>query len=290
MPKNDPSRIVPDIEAGFRLATNEANVNGFENFKQTQEASAAWKNPVHPANSNLTLLDAYPLLPDPGANTDFGAYRVVKFQSNPVDSNDEYDKRLDYAVLHPADPPPDRIEDYQMRLAAFQADPTRPDPGPPRFDYMLYLQKDRESADAAKAVIEHRTAQSIGLAGEAEDEDEPSAMEWHKDNLYETYQQAGDGQDTFNDTIALTLYDPEQSGGRLQQKGAYFYPIDVRTSIRPSRSRNVGGAEENDVINITIRPSTENELALRASSRSVYEPQVEVGASTEAEVPDMAKG
>lgn len=281
--KDDPSRIVSQIEAGFRLANGEHGLTGVDAMKPAQEAISSWNYPVHPSKPGLTLLDAYPLLPDPDANTDIGHYRVVKFYSNPSSTTDKYDKRLDCAVLNATDPSLEKQEIYQTQQAAHAADPTQPDPGAPKFDYMLYLVRDEEHADDVIAETKRRIGQTTGQSIPEEDEEAEKNFEYRYVGLYETYQQSGSTTEFFNDTVALALRDSNQVDGRQLQKGAYIYPVDQKTHIRPSRSRNITASEGKvDIINLALRVANEEELAFRQEKRSLFEVQEEVEASEKA--------
>ncbi|CAD0098484.1 unnamed protein product [Aureobasidium mustum] len=220
--RDDPINIIRSLVKGFDVAypedaytgpDSETNIRG---APITEADRSAWKKPKHPTKPNLTLLDAYPLLPDMDALPMTGDYQIVKFSTNPVAQSDSYDQRLDTALLRPL------------------------------------------GADLA-LLEEH---------GE-------SCFQFQRIREYETYQQAGDADNAYGDTVALALHD---TGDRLE-KGAYFYPVKQRTNLRPKRKTpgppEEGRVEHVDVLHVNVRDSNSDEAAMRSEAQAALDPTTE---------------
>ena len=260
--RDDPVRIIRDIEQSFQLANEAGYVNG--DAAPATSSRDAWANPKHPKNPQLQLIDAYPILPDLDAIPDAGSYSVTKFNTNPVSSESGYDERLDVAVLLPRDPKAEVMQLHRSRQAERIEKGLYEERIP--FEYDLFLAKDRGLVEDIK-----RNISSPG-------EEEQANYEFPRIRSYETVNQSGNQNEPFDDTVALALYDgseEEDDGGmekkRKLAKGAYLYPISVRNLIRAARGGigNAASQSTADVLDVSFRPPNEDEIKQRQSTIAV---------------------
>ena len=253
----------------------------------------AWKNPRHPTNPELKLIDAYPVMPDLDALTDSLSYMVAKFTVNPTQSTDSRDIRLDAGLLQPLELAPEVEAEWKAKLAAHEADPLHnPNPGGPPYSYSLFLPADEATANKMllKLDVDNPEKDDPALCIR-KDKNGLGSHRLENIRTYETGRQTGTSAHPFRE-VALALHDPEfedrmksagingfhPTGGRLK-KAAYYYPVVQKTHLKPRRNKNlaqlglahkVAEAEEDDkvdVIDITIRDPDETESARRASHR-----------------------
>ncbi|KAH0384711.1 Paf1 complex protein, partial [Aureobasidium melanogenum] len=275
--RDDPINIIRSLVKGFDLAypedaytgpDSETNIRG---APITEADRSAWKKPKHPTKPNLTLLDAYPLLPDMDALPMTGDYQIVKFSTNPVAQSDSYDQRLDSALLRPlgAD-----LALHEERMAAHKADPTMPKPLP-EWDYDLFLAEHETSIRGIKRKFDPNDAQNDDPSLYETEADGESCFQFQRIREYETYQQAGDADNAYGDTVALALHD---TGDRLE-KGAYFYPVKQRTNLRPKRKTpgppEEGRLEHVDVLHVNVRDPNSDEAAMRSEAQAALDPTTE---------------
>lgn len=240
--KDDPQNILRNIIKGFDIAyprDAKQDGRGVQGAEINSEDVKAWSNPKHPSGKSLQLLDSYPVLPDLDAMAESGSYIVCKFITNPVAATDKYDERLNYAMLQPiADP---NIEaEFERKKAEW--DPTSDQAQPlPEFDYDYFL-PESEAVQGLKRKFD---------AGDPDHDDEDIYTEQSSDGRrifkfarirrYETYNQTGDPDNIWNDSVAMALHDPETDVGRVPgatkrlAKGAYLYPVSQRSGLRPKR-------------------------------------------------------
>lgn len=280
---NNPKRIARDIARGFHTANGGAPVDVEPLSKRQAEA---WAKPLHPENPKRKLLDVYPFVPDLDAVPDLGSFTVAKFQTNPLGSADFYDPRLDIAVLRPKEPSREKVDDYNLRKAAFEMKPDEnPDPGQPLWDYELFLVENKDDV----AVVREQIAADAGETSGGVPEGERAPRNFVHLRAYETQHQTGDMSDPFGDHVAIALHnandadDDDDLNRRVGlAQGAYVYPIAQRTTVRPSRGQDTNkhmppppqGAEEADVkvdvIELTLRPPNEQEIEVRARAKDMY--------------------
>lgn len=285
--KDDPINIIRSLVKGFDLAyphdaykgeDSQTNIRGAE---ITSEDSKAWANPKHPTKPNLTLLDAYPLLPDLEALPSTEAYQVAKFSVNPTRGSDGYDHRLDVAILRPTNA---NLAKYEERVAARAEDPSLPKPIP-EYEYDLFLTNGDESV-----------VRGIKRKFDVNDPDNDDESLYERETEtggifyyghvreYETYQQAGDPDNSYSDTVALALHDPDVREGAVQRltKGAYYYPVKQRTMLRPKRKNHGPRAQVNnfaehvDGIAVRVREQDQYEVFDRLKAQNKLDPSVEV--------------
>ena len=293
--KEDPINILKNIVKGFDIAyptdayAGEDSAENIRGAPITHEERNAWKNPKHPTNQDAKLLDSYPLLPDLEAIPQMGSYMVMKFTTNPVATTDKYDHRLDTAIFRPsADPDKEAI--YEQKMADWTPDSGRPKPLPD-YDYDYYLPGDADAVPGIKRKLDINDPENDSPDLYTDDlGDGQRAFKFPRIRTYETYNQTGDDEDVYNDTVAIALHDPETVVGHVPgtskrlAKGAYFYPISTRMVIKPKRRVGMGmvqGEEEKpDELNLTIREPDEEDIArIRAHQGSLDSSlQVEVAA------------
>jgi RNA polymerase II-associated factor 1 len=273
--RDDPINIIRCLVKGFDLAypadmyTGDDSVTNIRGAPNTEADKLAWNKPKHPSNPNLTLLDAYPLLPDMDALPMTGDYQIVKFSTNPVANSETYDARLDTALLRPLGADLALLEE---RTAAHKLDPTMPKPLP-EWDYDLFLPENESSVRAIKRKFDPNDAQNEDSSLYDTEADGEPCFQYQRVREYETYQQAGDADNAYGDTVALALYD--DGGGRLK-KGAYFYPVKQRTNLRPKRKTpgvlEEGRAEHVDVLHVNVRNPNPDEVTMRADAQAILDP------------------
>ena len=227
----------------------------------------AWDHPHHPVDPRLTVLDEYPLLPDPEAVPDTGGYMVMKFKSNPSTApNGAYDRRLNTGIFRPLPLKPEYVRDFEAKRAAHQVDASQPDPGQPKFDYEFFIANDQTASDAVDRQSRPLGTSRDDIFGEEEREspDDQQTFHFERVRTYETHQQSGDGDDPYDDNVVISLCDAD-SDSRLS-KAAYFYPVSHRAFLRPRRMANVGrvglaantGDEDKvDRLDVSIVPAKE---------------------------------
>ncbi|KAI9793140.1 MAG: hypothetical protein M1833_000825 [Piccolia ochrophora] len=293
--RENPTNILRTVIKGFdidhpREAYTGPDVEGkVRGHALTSEELNAWNHPQHPSKKGLTVVDTYPVIPDLDCYPDTGGYIVTKFATNPVAASETYDKRLDFALLRPLVLRPELEAAQKAAVAAHEADPSKPQPGPPPFDYEYFLPEDPESLPNISRMLDVN----------APDRDDPShytndkkSFRFGRIRAYETVSQSTSASSKFNE-IAITLYDPPtQENGvtdgtpskRQKQKAAYYYPIIQKTQVRPRRAANIGalgmqGAKREeemdgdtvDLIDITIRDPDDAEAKRRAQHRDQYD-------------------
>ena len=244
--KEDPINIIKNIVKGFDIMNPKDAYKGDDTYTNTKgapitEAEArAWSNPKHPSKSDLELLDSYPILPDLQAMTSMGSYVVMKFQTNPVVSTAGYDHRLDTAIFRPRDNEAATAKNEQKK-AEWTPESGKPEPileGD--YDYFLPaantpIRNIKRKLDVNDPENEDEHLYTDDGAGDSR------VFKYARLRTYETYNQHGDPNHFYDDSVALVLHDPELNVGKQRlQKGAYFYPIYSRTALRPKRNVNFG--------------------------------------------------
>lgn len=279
---DDPVRMLRGIYKGFDTAYPDDAYKGPDTTEQlrgdavTSQDATAWETPKHPTDPDLKPLDTYPILPDLDAFPDSGNFFVVKFTTNPVADSDTYDKRLDIALLKPIEPFPGAVEACNQQKEAYAADPTLPVPKPVDFNYTLFLPKDSDPVSSIAAVFdttnEHKDDESLYPEGDAETG--RRSFRFQNQRLYETYNQSGNQEDVWGESVAVALHDSSSGDGRTLQKAAYIYPILQRAIIRPKRKANMGAMssqvedeEHIDFLDVAVREPLEDEAEKRQGHR-----------------------
>lgn len=295
--KDDPLVMIRNIVKGFDIAYPKDAYKGDENETSIRGAAPTeadiygWQKPKHPTNPDLQLLDSYPVLPDLDALPTAASYVITKFNANPVATSEAYDERLDAAILRPREDKA-AIEKYNARKADWTEASGKPQPMP-EDDYDYFLPS------------EHATTRGLKrkLNPDDPDNDDPalytdnqSFFKYTRLRTYETFQQQADPLHHYDDTVALALHDPETEIGIVPgvkqrlAKGAYFYPVLQRTSLRPKRNVNVLGQvsqqvmDENriDELNVTVTDPDEGTRETVTRLKAALDPSVIVPDASQA--------
>ncbi|KAF9874154.1 hypothetical protein CkaCkLH20_08526 [Colletotrichum karsti] len=202
----------------------------------------------HPSKPNVSLVSSYPLLPDPDALPDSGAYVTVKLLTNPIASGNKYDRRLLSGLLRPLDRSADENEAYQAALEAHERDPARFPKPKNLMDYSFFLPATTKTGDNFRAKFDPEnpdhdddalyTNKSQGSDG---------FFTFHRLRAYETTKEVELDHNTKYDEELILAFNDEPSAGK--QKAAYYYPVIQRTTIRPQRAKNIARTitQEEDV-------------------------------------------
>ena len=305
--KEAPINILRNTIKGFDVAYPEYAYKGpdsdkyIRGFDPTTAEFDAWKNPKHPTNPHLKLIDSYPLLPDLDAFTDSIGYVVTKFAGNPTNAIDAHDERMDVALLRPLEPTPQAIAERQAKEAAHEADPIHnPEPGPPAYNYEVFI-PDNDT-----------TAKSLKRKFDVDDpmKDDPKlytgpiegSFRFNHLRVYETGLQSSNTEDPYKE-VAITFYDPsleqgmagvqvdEENGtapaSHRRQKAAYYYPIISKYQLKPRRNQNLASlglagrqvdaeADKIDNVDVRVGEPDEEEEEKRAGFRADVEDLPEV--------------
>ena len=213
----------------------------------------AWKNPKHPTDSKLKLLDNYSILPDLEGYTGSGGYFVTKFGGNPANATQKRDERMDVALLRPIEPTAEQIAVHQQRVREFETDSVHHrDPGEPSFDYEFFLPKDEETGKNAKRKfdVDDPGKDDLTLYTSEGDKSDHESFRFNHIRIYETAY----SQKTIHPhhEVAIALYDfdiDRRTRGAAQidisqrryhaKKAAYYYPIDLKMQLKPRRDKQL---------------------------------------------------
>lgn len=300
--KDDPVNILRSTLKGFDIAYPEDAYKGPDNASDirgdapTAAEIDAWNNPKHPSKPGLKLLDSYPLMPDLDAFTDAGGYVVAKFSTAPTQVTDRHDPRMDVGLLHPLELDPEVAAELEAKRIAHEADPLKnPPPGPPPFNYELFLPEDAKTAENVKKMfdVDNPEKDDSSLYTYRDKDARQPCFRYSRVRTYETGLQSGNADKPYNE-VAIALHDPEVVGQMAQsnldgskvpstdrrQKAAYYYPILQKMQLKPRRSKNIaqlGMARRNDeeeaegvdVVDLVVGEPNEIEIARRAAHRAV---------------------
>lgn len=263
--KNDPAAMLRTIEKSFNLAYPDDAYTGPDTMEHirgadiTKAEREAWEKPKHPTNSDLKLLDSYPIVPDISALGDTGSYFLIKYKTNPSSISDHYDLRLNHTVLIPSNTD-EEVTKYNDDLARYEKDPENNTKPTLTQTYTAYI----PAADASTIVPrlkrkfdiydQSNDDSSLYTDGQDQDEERGPYFRYQKLRSYEVYLQTGDPDDEdistkWNENIALALHDTvrdidndavQKGVAPPRQKAAYVYPINQRHMIRPKRQVQAG--------------------------------------------------
>ncbi|KAF2863793.1 Paf1-domain-containing protein [Piedraia hortae CBS 480.64] len=278
--REDPVNIIRHIVKGFDVAHPKDAYRGSDSTDNIRGASIsdaekrAWSNPTHPTKPKLQLLDAYPLLPDLDA-LPRPAYLTVKFQNNPL-APDRYDSRLDQAILRPIDDPVVQ-NTFQRRTAEWNPESGKPMPLP-EYEYELFV----PATDDEKVLrgikrkfdVSDPDRDDEELYGDEVNMADERCFKYERVRTYEMYAQSGNPDNFYQDAVAVALHDAEGKG-RLA-KGAYYYPIIQRVSLRPKRRVKQLYTQANDdqidVLNLRIGEFTAEDRAKMMEKKAELDP------------------
>lgn len=245
--REDPVNIIRSVEKSFDVANPDSVYTGpdsayrFRGHEVTQDERDAWANPKHPTKQDVHPVDFYPILPDLDAFPDSGGYIVVTYTAQPLGSKSKYDDRTEVALLRPKEPQrPETMEHYQELVAAHMADPSKPEPGPPPFDYDLYIPKDAAFVKAIKQKfdIKNDGRDEEVLYSHTNKETGRKSFRYEHQRTYETVSGV-QSKDKYQE-VGLALYDPPPGETNpKKQKGAYYYPVLQKINIRVRRPLNI---------------------------------------------------
>ena len=182
-------------------------------------------------------MDAYPLLPDNDAFPDAGGYFTIKFLTNPVPPSSTYDIRLESGLLKPI--PDDDEEIAAKRLASelHEKDPERYPAPDDAMNYEFYL------AETPSDAVNFKRKFDV-LDPDKDDDDlytnknsvGESNFRLSRIRAYESASQVGTKADKYEEEVVIALHDGKDG---MHQRGAYYYPLVQRLSIRPQRAKNI---------------------------------------------------
>jgi RNA polymerase II-associated factor 1 len=220
--KESPESIKKQVEESFNIAAR--------NIKNKHLAR-------HPTKKNVHVVDAYPLLPDLDAFPEAGGYVTVKFLTNPVPPSTTYDVRVENSMLVPIDIPEEERAAREAAQDAHMADPERNPPPDNTLEYELFLTETVEAAQNFKRKFDilDNDHQEEELYTEKQGNGE-GCFRFKRIRAYESATCIGTAEDKYDEEVFIALHDGKD--GRLQ-KGAYYYPVVQRVSIRPQRQKNI---------------------------------------------------
>ena len=248
--RDSPAYVKRKIDQGFAAA--EANL------KDTSRVR-------HPSKRNLRLLDAYPLLPDPEAFPDSGAYATIKFLNNPVSDSSTYDKRLLHGLFQPLDKSAVEEANIKAMEEAHKADPINNPEPENKMNFAFFLPD--TTANAAK--FRQRFDPDFPKCDDdslypVKNDDGTPVFPFQRVRAYETAQETElDHMTKYDKELLLAINNDETA---MHQKAVYFYPVMQRSTIRPQRTKNIarvqaGLADENeqiiDELHVTVDAPTE---------------------------------
>lgn len=293
--KDDPVNILRNIAKGFDVAyphdafRGEDSTVNIRGAAPTDAEIKAWSQPKHPSKPDLQLLDSYPLLPDLDALPTNGAYMIMKFISNPLGASETYDHRLDAGILRPLDDPV-KMAEHHRKMAEWDSSTLRPQPIQEP-DYDLYVPSHSTSLRGIKRKFDVNDPDNEDPELYTEVSEAGSGMfKYDRIRTYETYNQTGNPDSFYNDSVALALHDPEADVGVIPgarkrlSKAAYFYPIVQRTGLRPKRkgtrfAPSQVDEERIDELNVTVGDLAEDFMAIQQQKKADLDPSLQLEAA-----------
>lgn len=220
--KESPEAIKTQVEQSFRTAA--------QNLKNKALAR-------HPTKRHVQLVDAYPLLPDLDAFPDMGGYVAVKFLHNPVPPSSTYDMRVESSVLKPISETEGELATKAAVEEAHKRDPLH-NPAPEQYmQYNFFMPATTDTAANFKRKFDilDNDHQSEELYTDLDDNGH-GCFKFKRVRPYETATITGSVATKYSDEVVIALADGKD--GR-RQKGAYYYPIVQRSTLRPQRQKNI---------------------------------------------------
>lgn len=226
--------------SGYNVDTESPEAIKNQVEKSFQIAANTLKNPTqvrHPSKRNLKLVDAYPLLPDHDAFTDAGGYVTIKFLTNPVPPANVYDIRLENSLLKPVETSEEEELAKQQAREAWERDPERNPLPDDTIEYEFFMTEDAEEALRFKRKFDALDPEKDdeGLYTQKNEAGE-GCFRFRRVRAYESAAHSGSVNEKYDEEVAIAIHDGIDG---LRQKGAYYYPIVQRTSIRPQRAKNI---------------------------------------------------
>ena len=224
-------------------------------------------------------------MPDLDAIPEIGGYHIIKFTANPTPATDSRDVRLDVGFLRMKEPSAEAqealTEEYNAKMAAHEADPTRnPAPGP-QFNYELFLPKDEQVAKGTKRKLDIDDPKKDSDELYGSEQTENPGFRYDHIRAYDTARSISNQEYPYKE-VALALHDNPTLENRVGtangkvhpedirlEKGAYYYPIYAKLQIKPRRIKNlaqIGRArraededEHVDAMHVTIKEPNDDE-------------------------------
>ncbi len=258
--KESPEYIKQQVEKSFQIAAL--------NLKDPSRVK-------HPYKRNVKLIESFPVIPNlqPNAFPDAGGYVSIKFQTNPVPPSNVYDIRLESGVLRPLHPSDEKVALREAALLAYERDPER-NPYPEiEQDYEFFLMDSVTDAKNFKRKYDvmNPNRDDDGLYTHT-NEANRKCFRFKRIRAYETAASSGTQETKYDEEIVIAINDGSDG---IHQRGAYYYPLVQRSTIRPQRKKNIDRqryglidqADENentvDILDVSIRDPTHEEEAER---------------------------
>ena len=295
--RDEPVNVLRSTVKGFDIANPEDSYKGPDTDLNIRGAAStiaendAWKAPKHPVKPELKVLDSYPVKPDLDAMTDTSAYMVAKFASNPTQSTDTRDTRMDVGLLHPIDPAPGPLAEYQAKIVSHEADPLHnPHPGGPPYSYNLFLPADEPTVKNIQKKMDpddpERDDPKLYTKSDKDKHAHGRSFHYNQVRIYETGRQSINSDHPYQE-VAVALHDSESKAENAPSdrsvKAAYYYPIIQKIQLKPRRNRNLAQLglqlglqsrdfndepDKIDAVDLVIRDPDEDEKAKRALHRA----------------------
>ncbi|KAK5108967.1 hypothetical protein LTR62_007682 [Meristemomyces frigidus] len=297
--REDPINIIRNIVKGFDIAypadafKGDDSTNNIRGAMVTDTEAHAWLKPKHPTKPELQLLDSYPVLPDLDALPTNGAYLITKFQSAPS-VGDTYNDKFDSAILRPIEDP-QRTAEYNRRMEQWDPNGTKIQPLP-EYKYDYYLSENASALPNIKRKfnVNDPENEDPDLYTDEVDDDGKRGFTYTRIRTYETYNQHGNPNNFYNDSVALALHDPDMEitgavtgAAKRLAKAAYYYPIVQRTALRPKRKIRRPGQPETqaddededrvDQLNLTVVELAEEDLARQMGKKAELDSGLRAG-------------
>ncbi len=189
----------------------------------------------HPTNRNLKCVDAYPLFPDQHSYTDAGGYVTLKFLSNPVPPSSTYDIRLESSILQPI---PDTDEEAAAHTRAEQLHEHDPltYPLPEKIiNYHFFMPGDTDEAVKIKRKYDPLDEENASEELYTSKRPDGKSFALKRIRAYETATLSG-GAHMFDEDVIIVTSDGTDG---LRPRGAYYYGVCQKVSIRPRRNKNI---------------------------------------------------
>lgn len=205
----------------------------------------------HPSKRNLKLVDAYPMLPDLDAFPDSGAYVTVKFTHNPVPVSNQYDTRLLSGVFKPIERTEAEEQAFEAAMEAYERDPKHNHKPNNMMNYEFFVADNVPNGERFRQRfdVDNPGCNSDDLYPKDSSGESTSCFQFQRVRAYETAQETElDHESKYSDEIIMAYND-----GERRQKGAYYYPVMQRTTIRSQRSKNIArkigiGSDQEQVV------------------------------------------
>ncbi|KAA8904854.1 RNA polymerase II-associated [Sphaerosporella brunnea] len=209
----DPVRILAAVMRGFDVANpDDAGPQSLAaGDKAAQNAERNWKELKHPNKPGVKAVETFPLLPHLEGMSDTGGYMVFKFLSAPTDRATEgnRDVRVDASLFQPVERAADDEDEVVDRKEQFD----------------FYIPDTTSTAKDVKRKFSYDS-----------DVDEEEEFRYKYVRRYETKDHRNHTAfDQQPEEVALSFH----KGDEKKPRGAYFYPILTRYTIRPKRKNKL---------------------------------------------------